>query len=50
MIARVLEQTGATVWAREAIYMTVVQLVLLYDSESWLVTVEMLEVLTGFHH
>ena len=50
MITRVIEQTGATVWSQEAIYMTVVQSVLLYDSESWLVTGEMIEVLMGFHH
>ena len=50
MIARVLERTGATVRARGAMYKAVAQPVLLYGSESWVVTGEMLKVLTAFHH
>ena len=50
MIARVLEITGATVWARVAMYEAVVQLVLLYGSASSLVTGEILKVLTAFQH
>ena len=50
MIARVLETTGATVWARVTIYNVVVRSVILYGSKSWGVNGEMLKVLTGFHH
>ena len=50
MVARVLESMGATVRARGAIYKAVAQSVLLYDREMWVVTGEMLKVLTGFHH
>ena len=50
MIARVLEITGATVWARVAMYEAVVRLVLLYGSASSLVTGEILKVLTAFQH
>ena len=35
---------------RGAMYKTVVQLVLLYGSNSWVVTGEMLKVLEEFHH
>ena len=50
MVARVLERTGAMVQARGAMYKVVAQSVLLYGSKSWVVTREMLKVLTGFHH
>ena len=50
MIVRVLERTGAMVRARGAMYKVVVQSVLLYCIDSWLVTGEMLKVLTEFHH
>ena len=50
MIVRVLERTGVTVQALGKMYKAVVQSVLLYGSESWVVTREMLKVLTAFHH
>ena len=50
MVARVLERMGAMVRARGAMYKAVAQLVLLYDREIFVVTGEMLKVLTGFHH
>ena len=50
MIVRVLERTGATVWARREMYKAVAQSVLLYVSKIWVVTGEMLKVLTAFHH
>ena len=50
MITRVLAKMGATVRARGMMYKAVSQSVLLYDSGSWVVTGDMLKVLTGFHH
>ena len=50
MILRVLESTRATVWSQGSIYKALAQSVLLYGSESWVVTGEMLKVLTEFHH
>ena len=50
MLARVLERTGETVRARGAMYKSVAQSVLLYGSKIWVVTGDMLKVLTGFHH
>ena len=48
MIERVLAKTGETVRARAMMYKAVDQLVLLYDSENWVVTGEMLNFLEGF--
>ena len=50
MLARVLDSIGATMRYRGEMYKTVAHSVLLYGSESWVVTGEMLKVLTGFHH
>ena len=50
MVAKVLERTGATVRARVAMFKAVVQPVLLYGRERWLVAGEILKVLEGFHH
>ena len=50
MVARMMETTGATKQSRGAIHKTVAQLVLLYGSESWVVTGEMLKVLERFRH
>ena len=50
MIARVLERMGATVQDRGAMYKVVEQLVLLYGSEIWVVTGDMIKVLTSFQH
>ena len=38
------------VWARVMMYKSVVQTLLLYGSESWVVTGAMLKVMEGFHH
>ena len=50
MIARVLERTGATVRSQGEMYKAVTQLVLLYVSDSWLVTRKMFKILMAFHH
>ena len=50
MVARILERTGARAQAWVDMYMSVAQLVLLYVSESWVVTREILKVLKVFHH
>ena len=49
MIARVLERTGTTMRARGVMYKAVVQLVILYGSNSWEVTGEMLKGLKLIH-
>ena len=50
MFARLIESTGATVRSQGSMYKAVAQSVLLYCSEGWLVTGEMIKVLTTFHH
>ena len=50
MIARVHERRGATVWAQVELYKVVAHPELLYGSNSWVVTEEILKVLTAFHH
>ena len=50
MIVRVLAKMGATVWEIGIMYKSVAQSVLLYISESWVVTGMMLKVPEGFHH
>ena len=50
VIVRVLVKTGATARARGMMYKSVARSVLLYGSESWVVTGEMLTVPEGFHH
>ena len=50
MIVRVLEHKRAMVRSQGAIHKAVAQSMLLYVSESWVVTREMLKVLTAFHH
>ena len=47
---REIESTVPTVRARGAIYKAVVQLVTLYESKSWVMTKEMLNILAGFRH
>ena len=49
MISRVSTNTGAVVWDRGVIYKSVVQSVLIYGSEIWVVKGEMLKVLEWFH-
>ena len=39
-----------TVRAQGGIYKVVAQLVLIYESDIWVVTGEMIKVLTAFHH
>ena len=50
MIARVSAKTGSTARSRGMLYKAVAQLVLLYGSESWVVTGAMLKILDRFHH
>ena len=50
MVVKVLVKTGAVVRARVMMYRAVFQMVLIYGSESWVVTDVMLKVLEGFHH
>ena len=50
MIEGVMAKTGETVQDRGMMYNAVDQLVLLYGSELWVVTWEMLKVSEGFHH
>ena len=42
--------TGATVQSQGAMYKAVAQLVLLYESESWVATGDMIKVLMAFYH
>ena len=50
MVARVLSNTVSMVQARGIMYKAVEQLVLLYISETWVVTGYMIKVLEVFHH
>ena len=50
MIERVLERMGSIVQYQGEMYKAVAQLVLLYGSEIWVVTRDMLKVLTTFHN
>ena len=50
MVGKVVSKTGATVRARGILYKSVLQSVLLYGSESWVVTGDMLKVIECFHH
>ena len=50
MLARVIKRTGAMIRARGEMYKAVERSVLLYSSKSWLMTGEMLKVLTSFCH
>ena len=50
VITVVLVKKEATMWSWGMMYNAVAQLVLLYGSERWVVTGEILKVLEGFHH
>ena len=50
MVERVIERMGSTVRSWGVMYKAVAQLMLLYGRKIWLVTEEMLKVLTGLHH
>ena len=50
MVARLLENTEATVRSRGLMYKSVAQSVILYGSDIWVVTGDIFKVLEGFHH
>ena len=50
MIERFLERKGATVRSQGPMYKVVAHPVLLYGSKSWVVTGEILKVLTTFYY
>ena len=50
MVAKVLVKAGVVVWAQMMMHKGVVNTVLLYGIEIWVVTGAMLTVLVGFHH
>ena len=50
MVLRVLDNTGYTVRASTMVYKTVVQTVLLYGINSWVIPYSIMKVLEGFHH
>ena len=50
MISRVLEKTGATIRYQGMMFKAVDKSVLLYGSERWVVTGNIIKVVEGFHH
>ena len=50
MVAKVLTRTGVTLQAQEMLYKAVVNTVLLYGIESWMLTRTMLKVVERIHH
>ena len=50
MAGKVVTKTGATVQAWGMMYKAVMQLVLLYESESWVVTGAMIKLLEAFNN
>ena len=50
MVEKVMGVTGAPIKAWAMIYKALVQTVLLYGSEIWLVTDSMMIVIEGYHH
>ena len=50
MAEKVMGETGESIKARPMIYKAVVQVVLLYGIEIWMVTGSMMMVLGGFHN
>ena len=50
MVEKLVLKMGATLQSQVVVYKAVVQSVLLYDSESWVLTRAMLKVIEGFHH
>ena len=50
MVGKVVLKTKEMVRVKIILYKVVVQLVLLYGSESWVVTMEIIKVLEVFHH
>ena len=49
-MTRVLSREGEDAWTSGKIYLAVVQLVLIYMSELWVLTLRMQRVLDRFHH
>ena len=49
-MVKLLTRTGATVQTLEMIYKAVEYMLLIYESDLWVVTVAMLKVLEGFQH
>ena len=50
MVSGVLSKAGVTVQVMAMFYKEVVQVVMLYGSEIWVITDVMMKVLEGFHH
>ena len=50
MVKKVMGKTGVTIKAPKMMYKVVVQVVLMYGSEIWVVANEMMTVLEGLHH
>ena len=50
MVGKVVKKTGETVRVRGMLYKAVMQLVLLYVGESWVVRGVILKLLEGLHH
>ena len=50
MISRVMDKKGITVRDRSVLYKAVVYTVLLYWSDSWVITGEIIKVLEDFRH
>ena len=50
MVLRVLEKTGEAVIDREIMYKAVVQTMMLYGRESWVIVYKIMKVLEGFYH
>ena len=50
MVEKLLTDSGAEVWSRVTMYEAVVQTVLLYGIDIWVVMGLMLTVLESFHH
>ena len=49
MVSVVPMKAGTIVWAREMLYKAVMQAVLIYGSERWVLTESTMKVLEGFH-
>ena len=50
MVLRVMDNTGSTVNPSAMMYKTMVQTVLLYEINSWVIPYSIMNVLEGFHH
>ena len=50
MVLGVLVKAGATVRAKDMFYKVVLQAVLMYGSEIWVITEAMMKVMEGFHY